>query len=97
VFVHAVDLHGEGFGTRPGDSAGLCIQELDADGNVVADHGKVAVTEACAYTELTKAFATNEKTARIRFILDTVIAGPYDQGHVTYDDCGLRALPSDSQ
>jgi len=64
---------------------------------VLVDHGKVAVTEPCAYRELTKDFTTGEKTRRIRFILDTVIGARYDQGHVTYDDCSLRELPSEAE
>jgi len=89
VFVRAVDLRGKGFGTQPGDSAGLVLQELGPGGEVLVDHGKVAVTEAGDYRELTKTFTASEKTARVRFILDTVIGGSYDQGHVTYDDCSL--------
>jgi hypothetical protein len=89
VWVHAVDLHGKGFGTRPGDSAGLKLQELGPDGKLLLDHEKLAVIEACAHTELVKAFTTTEKTMRLRFVLDTVIGGPYNEGHVTYDDCAV--------
>ncbi|HQK95165.1 MAG TPA: malectin domain-containing carbohydrate-binding protein [Armatimonadota bacterium] len=93
VWVRAVDLHGKGFGSSPGDSAGLIVLELDAGGGVVAEHKKVAVTRACDYFELVREFTTKPNTARIRFVLDTVIGGRYDEGHVTYDDCSLTAVP----
>lgn len=89
VWVQAVDLRGRGFGTYPGDSAGLKVQELDTDGNIVMDHQKLVVTKACDYTELAHVFTTTGKTVRIRFILDTVIGCRYEEGHVTYDDCAL--------
>jgi len=89
VWLHAVDLRGKGFGTHPGDSAGLRLQELAPDGKLLLDHERLAVTKACAYTELAKEFTTSEKTLRLRFILDTVIGGPYNEGHVTYDDCSV--------
>jgi len=90
AWVKTADLHGKGFGTRPGDSAGLCIEELDKDGKVLVRHPKVAITKASDYTELVKTLTTNERTASIKFILDTVIGCKYDQGHVTYDDCALE-------
>lgn len=93
VWARAADLHGKGFGATAGDSAGLIILELGADGRVLADHGKVGVTQACEYTELIREFTTKPNTARIRFVLDTVIGGRYDEGHVTYDDCSLVAAP----
>ena len=90
VWVRAADLHGKGFGTRPGDSAGLCIEELDRSGKVLVKHPKVAITKARDYTELVKTFTAHDQTARVRFILDTVIGARYDQGHVAYDDCVLE-------
>ena len=60
---------------------------------MLVDHQKADVTEACDYTELVVPITTTEGTRRARFILDTVIGGPYDQGHVTYDDCVLEKLP----
>jgi hypothetical protein len=96
VFVRAVDLHGRGFGHVPGDSAGLCIQELCRLGKVLVDHGKVAVTQAGPYTELSQIFTTGANTVSVRFILDTLIGGPFDQGHVTYDDCALVRVGEDA-
>ena len=89
VWVQPVDLHGKGFGTHAGDSAGLCLIELDAAGKVLVEHPKLAVTKAGDYKELSKSFTTTAQTAKVRFLLDTVIGCKWDQGHVTYDDCAL--------
>ncbi|MGB9625450.1 MAG: hypothetical protein ACPMAQ_11365, partial [Phycisphaerae bacterium] len=88
-WVRAVDLHGNGFGKDACDSAGLWVQELDKDGRIVANYPKVAVTAPCEYRELSRHFTTTPTTATVRFSLDTVIACPYTEGHVTYDDCAL--------
>jgi len=89
VWAQAVDLHGKGFGTHSGDRAALRIQEIDAGGNVVADHPPAELTAAAGYTELVREFTATEGTAKVRFILETVIGCPYNEGHVTYDDCEL--------
>lgn len=90
VWVQAVDLHGKGFGGNPSDSAGLWIQELDSKGQIVKDHGKKAVTKAGDYQKLTIPLTTAKGTASVRFMLDAVIACPYPEGHVTYDECMLN-------
>lgn len=90
AWVRADDLHGKGFGADPGDSAGLWIQEFDEKGGLVVDHPKKAVTTRCDFTRLEHSFTTGKTTVKVRFILDTIICGPYDQGHLTYDDCSLR-------
>ena len=92
VWVQGVDLHGNGFGAEPGDSAGLCIQELGQDGKLLVDHGKAAITDAGDFREVVQTFTTGDQTTQVRFILDTVIGAPYHQAHVTYDDCELRAV-----
>jgi hypothetical protein len=89
AWVRAVDLRGRGFGTHPGDSVGLWVQEMDAQGRIVADHPKAAVTKPTEYVRLTATFTTDPAAARVRFMLDTVIGSPYNEGHVTYDDCAL--------
>ncbi len=89
VWVEAVDLHGKGFGTGDNDSAGLIVRELDKSGKLVLEHPKIEITEATDYTMLTSEFVTSPDTHKVQFILDTVIAAPYQEGHVTYDDCIL--------
>ncbi|MDQ1256408.1 MAG: Malectin protein [Candidatus Hydrogenedentes bacterium] len=91
VWVQAVDLRGQGFGVDPGDSAGLRIQELDAAGKVTAEHPKAELSKAGSYTQLETLFKTGPSTVSVRFVLETVQACKYDQGHVTYDDASLRA------
>ncbi|MEN6458958.1 MAG: carbohydrate binding domain-containing protein [Thermoguttaceae bacterium] len=89
VWVQGVSLRGKGFGTRPTDSAGFAIEELDASGRVISRHAKKAITRAADFTELSETFTTSGKTARVRFTLDTVVGCRWDEGHVTYDDCAL--------
>jgi hypothetical protein len=89
VWAQGVDVRGKGFGTGAADSAGLCILELDAGDKTLVQHPKVANTKPGEFTELTKSFTTTAKTAKVRFLLDTVIACRWDEGHVTYDDAAL--------
>jgi hypothetical protein len=89
VWVQTVDRNGKGFGTHAGDSAGLCVIELDAEGKPVVEHPKAAVTKAGGFTEVSTSFTTAEKTAKVRFLLDTAIGCRGTDGHATYDDCAL--------
>jgi hypothetical protein len=89
VWVRAVDLHGKGFGKDAKDSAGLIVCELNDTGKVIRTHPKVEIKKAGPYQQLTARFTTSPSTAQVRFILDTVIHCPYQEGHVTYDDCSL--------
>lgn len=93
AWVRAESLGGKGFGADPGDSAALVIQELDRAGAVVASHPRREVRTACDYTRLECVFTTSAKTAAVRYVLETVIACRYDEGHVTYDDCALEEKP----
>ena len=93
VWVQPVDLASAGFGTDPGDSAGLWIQELDEKDIILVDHPKAEITTPGAYQEAALSFVTNPAAKKVRFILDTVITCAYDKGHVTYDDCMLKQLP----
>ncbi|MEI6914367.1 MAG: hypothetical protein WCL39_04470, partial [Armatimonadota bacterium] len=89
VWAHPVDLRGKGFGTSPTDSAALIIMELDASGQVVEEHPRKELKTAAGYTRLAVDFTASSTTATVRYILDTVITAPYNEGHVTYDDCTL--------
>ncbi|MCX6908700.1 MAG: malectin domain-containing carbohydrate-binding protein [Verrucomicrobia bacterium] len=93
VWVRAADLHGKGFGRDPRDSAGFVVWELDEAGKVVHKHPKIEVKKAGPYQQLTTRFTTGASTAQVRFVLDTVIRCPYQEGHVTYDDCSLAPEP----
>jgi Malectin domain len=89
VWVRAVDLRGKGFGTHPDDSAGLIIAELDAAGKLLRRHDKVELKKAGPYTRLSRTITTGPDTAQIRFLLETDIHCPYQEGHVTYDDASV--------
>jgi hypothetical protein len=88
VWVRTDDLHGAGFGKDPSDSAGLIIQEIDTKGKVTS-HPKQVITKPGDFQKVSFTFTTDKRTRTVRFILDTVIACPYDQGHVTDDGCEL--------
>jgi hypothetical protein len=90
AWIHAVDLHGRGFGKNPGDRAGLVVQKLSQAGAVVAEHAGVYLTDAGPYRKVEVRFRTGASASRVRFILDAVQAAGYAEGHVTYDDCSLR-------
>jgi hypothetical protein len=93
VWVHPASLHEKGFGTSPSDSAGLILEELGADGSVLKRHDKVEVKEAAdQYVQLATRLTTSSETVRVRYILDTVIAADYKNGHVTYDDCSFKSV-----
>jgi hypothetical protein len=94
VWVRAADMHGKGFGKDAKDSAGIMLWELDGTGQVVQKHAKVEVKQAGPYQQLTARCTTGAATTRVRLILDTVICCPYQEGHVTYDDCSLTQEPS---
>ncbi|MBM3493630.1 MAG: hypothetical protein FJX72_04805 [Armatimonadetes bacterium] len=90
AWVHAVDLHGRGFGKNPGDRAGLVIQQLSHAGGIVAEHAGAYLTDAGTYRKVEVRFRTGASAAKVRFILDAVQAAGYSESHVTYDDCTLQ-------
>lgn len=83
------DLHGQGFAHAPGDQAVLRVQQLSAEGAVLAESASEPLTEAGPWRELTLRFEAVPGAARARFLLDTSIAAPYNEGHVTWDSCEL--------
>lgn len=89
AWVLTANLRGKGFGTQRCDVAALRVQELDEKGSIVVDHPRQAVRDAGAYRRLSLAFTTSRQTARVRFVLEAVIGEPYDESHVTWDDCSL--------
>ena len=91
VWVRAADLHGKGFGQSAADSAGLVLVELDDTNKQVCKHELAALRKAGSYTQLSSTITTGKSTAKVRFMLDTVLHCPYTEGHVTYDDCDFRA------
>jgi len=97
VWVQAADVHGKGFGTSPTDSAGLILAELDAAGQVLVTHSKISVTKACDYTELSGQIVTHQRAAAVRFLLDTQIGCPWDEGYVAYDDSSFVQQAADKK
>ncbi len=92
AWAQGVDLHGMGFGRTPGDTASLVVQEIGAGGEVLREHSGGAIADAGPYRELRCAFTASPAAVRARFLLNTAIGASYLEGHVTYDDCELRAV-----
>jgi len=90
VWAKALDWDGLGFGRSATDSAGLLIKELDFSGSLVHQHNKVALTHATEYYELLSiSFTTRPNTAKVVYVLDSVIACGWQHGGVIYDDAAL--------
>lgn len=95
VWVRAIDADGMGFGTSPGDRAGLVICEMDADGRATGQHESHILTRAStAFQRLDVAFRSAEGTHRARFSLVTSLRCNYWHGMVKYDDCQLDGPPA---
>lgn len=95
VWVRPYDGDGQGFGRSGEDSAGFRLQQLDAGGRVLVEHPKVETRQACdAYEQLAATFRTRSAAAKVRFVLDTVVACNHWHGWVSYDDCNLEAAAS---
>ena len=94
VWVLARDNEGRGFGHGAGDSAGVILEELDAAGNLLTAHPKVAVTEAGPFRYLSREITTTAKTERVRVVLDTALRCEAADGSVTYDQCQLDGPPA---
>ena len=89
VMVRAADLRGKGFGRGAGDRAQLAIEEISAGGQCMARHLSEAVTAAGPFRKLRVRF--KPAAAKLRFVLEAELHVTYDQGHVTWDACELRA------
>jgi len=86
------------FGTDTNDSAGMHIIEYDAAGAITLDHGKMEQKTATTgsgdgWVLQSMSFQTQPTTAKIRYTLDTVVAGTHPNTWITYDDSFLAAEP----
>ena len=90
AWVRGYSSGGAGFGHSAGDKAGIWIQELDSSGNLVRDDGEAVITQAnSAYENKSMTFTTMPTTAKIRYLLHSIVAEDCRYGAVTYDDCVL--------
>lgn len=92
AWVKTADLNNSGFGRHPNDSAGIILQELNENGHLIIEHPKEAIRTAGPWTMLSKQIAVGARTAKIRYILDTVITCKMADGYVTYDDCAFMRI-----
>lgn len=90
TWVRAYSSGTVGFGHSASDKAGIWIQEFNSSGNLVRDDGEAVITKAnSAYENKSMTFTTKPTTAKIRYILHSVVAEDYQCGAITYDDCVL--------
>ncbi len=83
-----------GFGADPGDRAAIWIQEFDAAGNFLQNLDEAAVTAMNYKHEyLSKTFTTSPSTAKVRYMLHSVISANFATGAIGYDDCALDGPP----
>jgi hypothetical protein len=87
VWVKGIDPEGRGFGSTPGDSAGLRLQELDSEGKVIIDHeGAKIAALYFDWMSLGLQIKTSPRTVRLRFSIDSVLR---NRNGIMYDDCFL--------
>ena len=95
AWVLGLDVHGsgKGFGAGAKDFAGLALEELDAQGQVVASHEPTGIRKATAdFQRVRCRFTTGPKTAKVRFTLLSAIECIWQQGAAIYDDCALEPV-----
>jgi hypothetical protein len=91
VWVKTYDSAGQGFGTQPGDIAGIEMVFLDAAGAVVTQRMVASTTRATQrYTQLRGRIRAPKGAARARFCLVARIGCNHWHGCVRFDDAFLR-------
>jgi hypothetical protein len=90
VWVRAADLRGKGFGRNTNDAAGLSLVELGPQGTILRQHPQAVVKAAGPYTRLATTVTTGPATTHLRLVLEGTLHCPYQEGHVTFDDCALE-------
>lgn len=91
VWVKGADYSGDrtGFGSAPGDSAGLRISEYDAGGKLLAQHEAAIDRPTRDYTRLTATFMSHPDAIMVRFSLFGNLHADEYKGRVLFDDCAL--------
>ena len=75
-------------------SADLVLEELGANGLVIAQHRQPAAIELGAFRYVSQQVTTSPDTARVRFVLETVLGGDAQSNTVSYDHCVLDGAPA---
>lgn len=92
VWVLGLDVagDGQGFGAAPDDFAGLEIEELAADGQLVVRHPPVGIRKASSdFQRVSLSFTTRSQTAKVRFTLQSKIGCIWRRGAAIFDDATL--------
>ena len=95
VWVRTYDADGQGFGASGKDSAGLRLQELDANGQVTVEQPAILLRQANdGYERLWITFRTRAEAASVRITLEANLHCNHWHGYVNFDDCSLEAANS---
>ena len=88
VWVKTYDSAGQGFGTQPGDMAGVQLAFLDAAGKVISRRLVASTTRATQrYRKLRGSCNPPKGAVRMRFSLVVKIGCNHWHGCVRFDDC----------
>lgn len=90
VFIYLAP--GANIGT--GFNAGLVVEELDAQGNLLTSHQQLLTDAAETWREISFPFHTLPGTAQVRYILTQHWLGTESVNHINWDDCALDGSPS---
>ena len=83
--------NGQGFGAGPEDFAGLVVQELDLQDQVLVTHERVGIMKASAdFQQIKLPFTTGPHTAKVRVTLTSHIQCIWQKGAAIFDECVLE-------
>ncbi|NLX56542.1 MAG: hypothetical protein GXY58_15650 [Planctomycetaceae bacterium] len=87
---------GQGFGAGPDDFAGLVVQELDLQGQVLVTHERVGITQATeGFQHIRLPFTTGPDTAKVRVTLTSHIQCIWRNGAAIFDECALEPVTTE--
>lgn len=91
AWVKTYDSAGQGFGTQPGDMAGVELAFLDSAGKVISRRLVASTTRATQrYRKLGGSWKAPKGAVRMRFSLVVKIDFNHWHGCVRFDDCTLQ-------
>ena len=93
AWILALDVQGDGqgFGAGPQDFAGLVVQELDAQDQVLVSHERAGLTKPTEdFQYVTVRLTTGPDTVKVRVILTSTIECGWQKGAAIFDECVLE-------
>lgn len=92
TWLNAADYSGDhsGFGSNPGDQAGLYIAETDEHGGDITAHVEYVSQPTEGYVRKVVGLKTGAATVGVRFVLFTNIHSDEYKTRAVFDDCDFR-------